>query len=55
MRIIAGTAKGRRLQCPPKNVRPTSDRVKEALFHILGPFFPVVPYSTSVPAAVPLA
>jgi 16S rRNA (guanine(966)-N(2))-methyltransferase RsmD len=36
MRIIAGTHKGRRLRIPKKlNVRPTTDRAKEALFSIL--------------------
>lgn len=36
MRVIAGTAKGRRLVAPPgEQVRPTADRVKEALFSIL--------------------
>ena len=36
IRIISGTAKGRRLQAP-KNlpVRPTTDRAKEGLFNIL--------------------
>ncbi len=36
MRVIGGTARGR-LLCAPRNlrVRPTSDRVKEALFSIL--------------------
>jgi len=36
MRVISGTARGRRL-IPPKDrtVRPTSDRVKEALFSII--------------------
>lgn len=36
MRVISGTAKGRKL-APPKDrrIRPTSDRVKEALFSIL--------------------
>jgi len=38
MRIIGGQAKGRRIAVPPGNaVRPTSDRIKEALFNILGP------------------
>jgi 16S rRNA (guanine966-N2)-methyltransferase len=38
MRIIAGTAKGRRLVAPSgKGVRPTTDRVKEALFSSLQP------------------
>jgi 16S rRNA (guanine966-N2)-methyltransferase len=32
-RIIAGSARGRRLQVPPgRDTRPTSDRVREALF-----------------------
>ncbi len=36
MRIIAGSAKGRRLYSPKdRRIRPTSDRVKEALFNIL--------------------
>lgn len=40
MRIVAGIAKGTRLKMVPGNhVRPTSDRVKESLFSILGPFF----------------
>lgn len=36
MRIIAGEYKGRRLESPTDNsVRPTTDKVKEALFSIL--------------------
>ncbi len=36
MRIIAGSARGRKLLVPPgRSVRPTSDRVREALFNIL--------------------
>lgn len=31
-RIIAGTAKGQQLRVPPKGTRPTSDRVREAMF-----------------------
>jgi len=34
-RIIAGAAGGRRLLVPPKGTRPTSDRVREALFSAL--------------------
>jgi 16S rRNA (guanine966-N2)-methyltransferase len=34
-RIIAGSAGGRRLVVPPGEVRPTSDRVREALFSAL--------------------
>jgi 16S rRNA (guanine966-N2)-methyltransferase len=38
LRIIAGRYGGRRLQAPPgAATRPTSDRVREALFSILGP------------------
>ena len=37
MRVIAGRWKGRRLKSPRDiQVRPTTDRVKEALFNILG-------------------
>lgn len=40
MRVIAGTAKGRRLHTVKGDaVRPTADRVKEALFSILGSRF----------------
>lgn len=35
MRIIGGEARGRRIKSPPGRVRPTSDRVREALFSIL--------------------
>ncbi|WP_054814336.1 16S rRNA (guanine(966)-N(2))-methyltransferase RsmD [Nocardia arizonensis] len=34
-RIVAGTAGGRRLRVPPAVTRPTSDRVREALFSAL--------------------
>ncbi len=34
-RIIAGSAKGRRLSVPAKGTRPTSDRVRESLFNTL--------------------
>lgn len=38
MRIIGGFLGGRRLKAPPGEVtRPTADRVREALFNILGP------------------
>ena len=37
MRVIGGSARGRVLQAPRgRNVRPTLDRVREALFQILG-------------------
>lgn len=38
MRVIAGTAKGHTLKCPKgMKTRPTLDRVKEAVFNVLGP------------------
>jgi len=39
MRIIAGSARGRRLKTPNDTLtRPTSDRLKESLFSILTPY-----------------
>src|SRR5262245_20175098 len=36
MRIVAGSARGRRLRVPPgRAVRPTADRVKESIFSML--------------------
>lgn len=41
VRIVAGAAGGRRLRVPPgAGVRPTADRVKEALFSSLQPVLP---------------
>ena len=38
MRVVAGRYKGRRLHAPPgRATRPTADRVREALFQLLGP------------------
>jgi len=38
--VIAGEAKGRPLKAVPGNrTRPTTDKVKEAVFSIIGPFF----------------
>jgi 16S rRNA (guanine966-N2)-methyltransferase len=37
MRIVAGALRGRPLGRPPKGVRPTSDKVREALFDVVGP------------------
>jgi 16S rRNA (guanine966-N2)-methyltransferase len=34
-RIVAGRAGGRKLKVPPKGTRPTSERVREALFNAL--------------------
>ncbi len=37
MRIVAGSVKGRTLQAPPgSSTRPTSDRVREAMFSMVG-------------------
>lgn len=38
MRIIAGSARGRKLFAPAgEETRPTADRIRESLFNILGP------------------
>ena len=40
MRVIAGSAKGRPLKAVPgMNTRPTTDKVKEAIFSMIGPYF----------------
>ena len=40
MRVIAGQAKGRPLRAVPgRSTRPTTDKVKEAIFSIIGPYF----------------
>ncbi|WLR47057.1 16S rRNA (guanine(966)-N(2))-methyltransferase RsmD [Halobacillus litoralis] len=40
MRVIAGEFKGRPLKSVPTHkTRPTTDKVKEAVFHGIGPFF----------------
>jgi 16S rRNA (guanine(966)-N(2))-methyltransferase RsmD len=40
MRIVAGTARGRPLVAPPgTDTRPTSDKVRAAVFNVLGQFF----------------
>lgn len=36
MRVVAGAFRGRRLQAPGRGTRPTADRVREALFSVLG-------------------
>ena len=40
MRIIAGSAGGIPLRVPPGDTRPTTDRVREALFSMLSPVIP---------------
>jgi 16S rRNA (guanine(966)-N(2))-methyltransferase RsmD len=40
MRVIAGDMKGRRLvPVPGRSTRPTTDKVKESIFNIIGPYF----------------
>ncbi|AKG04666.1 16S rRNA (guanine(966)-N(2))-methyltransferase RsmD [Salimicrobium jeotgali] len=40
MRVISGSHKGQRLySVPTHNTRPTTDKVKEAIFQIIGPYF----------------
>jgi len=40
MRIVAGQARGRRLQTPPgRGTRPTGDKVRGAVMNLLGQFF----------------
>jgi len=40
MRVIAGEYKGRPLEAVPgKGTRPTTDKVKESIFNMIGPYF----------------
>jgi 16S rRNA (guanine966-N2)-methyltransferase len=40
MRVISGKCKGRQLQAVPgMTTRPTTDKVKEAMFNMVGPYF----------------
>ncbi|OIJ17727.1 16S rRNA (guanine(966)-N(2))-methyltransferase RsmD [Anaerobacillus alkalidiazotrophicus] len=40
MRVISGTCKGRPLKAVPGTLtRPTTDKVKESIFNIIGPYF----------------
>ncbi|WLR43643.1 16S rRNA (guanine(966)-N(2))-methyltransferase RsmD [Bacillus carboniphilus] len=40
MRVISGSCKGKFLKAVPgKLTRPTTDKVKEAMFNIIGPYF----------------
>lgn len=40
MRVISGVYKGRQLKAVPgKSTRPTTNKVKEALFQVIGPYF----------------
>ena len=37
LRVISGSARGKRLEVPKGNIRPLSERAREALFNILAP------------------
>ena len=37
LRVTAGTLRGRRVPVPPRDVRPTSERARQAFFNIVGP------------------
>ncbi|MHC0037287.1 16S rRNA (guanine(966)-N(2))-methyltransferase RsmD [Pseudoneobacillus sp. C159] len=40
MRVVSGIYKGRTLKAVPgNNTRPTTDKVKEAIFNMIGPYF----------------
>lgn len=40
MRVISGSVRGRNLKAVPgMNTRPTTDKVKEAIFSMIGPYF----------------
>ncbi|MGF1472016.1 MAG: pantetheine-phosphate adenylyltransferase [Rubrobacteraceae bacterium] len=39
MRVVAGSARGRKLGPVPPGIRPTADRIRESLFNSLGQFF----------------
>lgn len=40
MRVVSGTCKGRPLKAVPGvGTRPTTDKVKEAIFNMIGPYF----------------
>lgn len=41
MRVISGSARGRKLSAPDGlDTRPTTDRVKESIFNIISPYLP---------------
>lgn len=40
MRVVSGTCKGRSIKAVPgSTTRPTTDKVKEAIFNMIGPYF----------------
>jgi 16S rRNA (guanine966-N2)-methyltransferase len=51
MRVIAGSLKGRRLKPPTwEGLRPTSDKLRETLFNILGARVEGLDFWTGMPA-----
>src|SRR5512136_938443 len=36
MRVTGGRYRGRQVQCPPGDIRPSMDRMRQSLFSILG-------------------
>ncbi|TDI58092.1 MAG: 16S rRNA (guanine(966)-N(2))-methyltransferase RsmD [Alphaproteobacteria bacterium] len=49
MRIVGGTYRGKRLASPVDNaIRPTSDRVREAIFNVLSHNVPPLPFGAAV-------
>jgi 16S rRNA (guanine966-N2)-methyltransferase len=57
MRVVAGEARGRHFAAPPgRTTRPTSDRVREAIFAVLGSLsLPAAPAAAAAAAAAPAA
>ena len=51
-RIVAGTARGRRLRVPKDGTRPTADRVREAMFASLDHLLVITFTKRSVDALV---
>ena len=39
MRVVSGKCKGHPLKAVPGNTRPTTDKVKESIFNMIGPYF----------------
>ena len=40
MRVVSGNCKGKPLKAVPGNTtRPTTDKVKESIFNMIGPYF----------------
>lgn len=53
MRVVAGEYRGRKLSAVPgMATRPTTDKVKEAVFNIIGPYFDGERHWTCTPGRV---